>query len=304
MTVPRGGSGEDREASLALWGLGLVFGITVVWWALALWPAPGQTPQWLELARSVCFNAGPDGLPGVSGWILLIGQPLGMFGFLAVVWPQAVARGLGTALHRPLGRLGLLGIFLISVGGLLGTGVRVARAMDAQVAPVLLPSVMTAAEHPRLDQAGAPLDLLDHRERMLTLDDLRGRPAVVTFAFGNCHDICPVVVDQARRARDAVWGPEGAAMVVVTLDPWRDTPGRLPDLAARWSLEGPSNHLLGGSVEEVERVLDGWNVARYRDPNTGDVAHPPLIYFLSADGSIAFATLSGYGIMVELGRRL
>lgn len=302
--MPRRGNGEDREARLALWGLGLVFGITVVWWALALWPAPGQTPEWLEVARSVCFNAGPDGLPGVSGWILLVGQPLGMFGFLVVVWPQAVARGLGSALHRPLGRLGLLGIFLVGVGGLLGTGVRVARAMDAQAAPVLLPSVMTAAEHPRLDQAAGPLNLLDQRDRLLNLDDLRGRPTLVTFAFGNCHDICPAVVDQARRARDAVWGPEGAGLVVVTLDPWRDTPARLPDLAARWSLEGPRDHLLGGTVQEVERVLDGWNVARYRDPNTGDVAHPPLTYLLGASGKIVFATLSGYGIMVELGRRL
>lgn len=304
MTVLEDRTGEVREASLALWGLALVFGITVVWWALALWPAPGQTPEWLQVARSVCFNAGPDGLPGVSGWILLIGQPLGMFGFLVVVWPQAVVQGLRGVLHRPWGRLALLGICLIGAGGLLGTGVRVARAMDAQVAPVLLPSVMTAAEHPRLEQPAGPLGLLDHREQRLMLADLRGRPAVVTFAFGNCHDICPAVVDQARRARDSVWGPEGASVVVVTLDPWRDTPPRLPDLAARWSLDGPTDHLLGGSVEEVERVLDGWNVARYRDPNTGDVAHPPLTYFLDAEGAIAFATLSGYGIMVELGRRL
>jgi protein SCO1/2 len=162
---------------------------------------------------------------------------------------------------------------------------------------------MPAADHPRLDRAAPPLGLIDQHGETVGLERLAGRPVLVTFAFGHCADICPLVVDNARRARDEAWGSDGAALVVVTLDPWRDTPARLPDLAERWRL-GPGDHLLGGPVDEVEAVLDAWNMARERDPMTGDVAHPPLLYLVDAEGSIVFATLSGRETIVELARRL
>jgi cytochrome oxidase Cu insertion factor (SCO1/SenC/PrrC family) len=163
--------------------------------------------------------------------------------------------------------------------------------------------MMTAADHPRLDHEAPELGLVDQRGDRVALADLEGRPALVTFAFGHCGDICPVVVESARRARDDAWGSEGAALVVVTLDPWRDTPPRLPDLAERWGL-GPGDYVLSGEVEEVESVLDAWNVARQRDLRTGDLAHPPLVYVMDASGTIAFATLSGGGTLVQLAGRL
>jgi protein SCO1 len=306
--APQGPGGKEalgpRDAHLALLALGGVFLVTVGWWALALWPVPGGNPEWLDRARVVCFNAGPDGLPDVSGWMMLIGQPLGMFGFLLVVWPRAVMHGIGWAFRRPAGVAGFALAALVTVGGLFGTGVRVNSAMAARAPVVSLPEVMTVAEHPRLDRETPELGLVDQHGARVTLAELEGRPAFVTFAFGNCHDICPVVVEQARSARDAAWGPDGAALIVVTLDPWRDTPARLEAVARRWGLDGPHDHLLGGSVEEVEAVLDAWNVARSRDPATGDVAHPSLTYLLSPEGLIAFATLSGREIMLGLARRL
>ena len=292
----------DRGELLALMALGIVLLVTVAWWALALWPTPTATPEWLSRARAVCFNAGPDGMPDASGWILLIGQPMGMLGFLVVVWPEQLGRGLSWLARRRGGQVTLAATALMLLGGLLGTGVRVARAAAAQ-APAQLPAGMAASQHPRLDREAPALGLVDHRGDRVELSDLVGRPALVTFAFGHCGDICPLVVENARRARDEAWGPDGASLVVVTLDPWRDTPGRLPDLAERWQL-GPGDHMLGGEVDEVEAVLDAWNVARQRDLQTGDLAHPPLLYLLDESGTIAFATLSGRETIVGLAGRL
>lgn len=293
----------DRDVRLALVALGAVLGVTVAWWALALWPVPGETPAWLSRAREVCFNADDAGLPDVSGWMLLIGQPLGMFGFLAVVWPRPLGQGLAWLGGRAGGRAVLVGAVLLVVGGITATAVRVSRVATAQAASVRLPPSMPAADHPRLDRAAPPLGLVNQRGERVELEALAGRPAVVTFAFGHCGDICPLVVENARRARDEAWGPDGATLVVVTLDPWRDTPARLPGLAERWQL-GPGDHLLGGTVDEVEAVLDAWNMARQRDPTTGDVAHPPLLYLVDAEGTIVFATISGRATIVELARRM
>lgn len=295
---------DPRDIRWALLALTSVFLVTVGWWALALWPVPGGTPEWLDRARVVCFNAGPDGLPDASGWMMLIGQPLGMFGFLFVVWPGPVMGALRWAVGRPAGVAALVVTGLIVVGGLTGAGVRVASATAARAPIDALPEFMSVAEHPRLDLEAPELGLVGHRGLPLGLADLAGRPAIVTFAFGNCHDICPLVVRNAVAARDEVWEEGEAAVVVLTLDPWRDTPPRLEALARRWGLEGPDDHLLGGEIDEVERVLDAWNVARSRDPNTGNVAHPSLTYLLDEEGTIVFATLGGRQTLAGLARRL
>jgi protein SCO1/2 len=302
MSATSHGGHETRDSQYALVALATILAVTVGWWALALWPVAGN-PEWLDRARIACFNTGPDGLPDVSGWMLLIGQPLGMFGFLVLVWPREVATGLARAAHAPSGKAALTLVVLVVLGGLTGASVRVVSAIAARAPRTDLPVVMTAEEHPRLDRKAPALDLVDQRGERVTLAALEGRPALVTFAFANCHDICPMVVEQASAARAAAWPGDDAALVVVTLDPWRDTPARLPALADRWSLDGAHDYVLGGSVEEVEAVLDAWNVLRTRDTATGQIAHPPLTYLLDGSGSIAFVTLSGGEVLRGLAER-
>jgi cytochrome oxidase Cu insertion factor (SCO1/SenC/PrrC family) len=88
-------------------------------------------------------------------------------------------------------------------------------------------------------------------------------------------------------------------VVLLTLDPWRDTPSRLPHLAREWKL-GSDASVLSGSVEEVNAALDRWGVVRERDPSTGELAHPPLVYVLDASGRIAFAASGGAELLAEL----
>jgi protein SCO1 len=303
--MPSAGDGhvDPRDARYALIALAAIAVVTCGWWALALWPAAGD-PEWLTRARAACFNAGPDGLPDVSGWMLLVGQPVSMVGFLALVWPRELAGGVRLAVGRRSGRAAMAGTALCLVAGLVAAGARVSTAVAARTPPEVLPAVMSADEHPRLDRDAPRLGLVDQRGAQVTLDTLRGRPALVTFAFANCHDICPVIVAQARAVRDAVWPGGEASLVIVTLDPWRDTPDRLPVLASRWGLEGPRDHLLGGTIDDVEAVLDAWHVARTRDGATGQVSHPPLTYLLDATGRIAFVTLSGHDVLRELAERV
>jgi protein SCO1/2 len=299
--------GPGREERTALLALVLLIAITAGWWALALWPAGDTPPAWLERARWVCFNAREDGLPDASGWLLLIGQPLGMLGFLLAVWGGQVRAGLRAALGS---RAGLAGVVvcaaLLAIGGV-ASGVRVIRA--AQASEGLLGGEAPLPDtYPRLDRPAPALSLVDQRGERLTVESLRGRPALVTFAFGNCESVCPAVVEQvtaaqqqlrARADRGELAPRAVPRVVIVSLDPWRDTPSRLGHLEAHWRL-GAGAHVLTGEVEEVEAVLDAWNVARRRDPDTGDVTHPSLVYVLDAEGSIAYATRGGTEAVLEL----
>lgn len=303
----RGAGGSRLRALGGVAALVFLAGVTAAWWALALWPTPDEPPAWLARTRWVCFNAAPGGLPDASGWLLLVGQPLGMLAFLMVGWGPAVRSGLA------LLRAGRVGRALLVAGvGVLALGLGAAGARIAVLAGGAGAGARAAAPAadavPRLDQEAPPLGLADQHGQPLDLERLRGRPALVTFAFGQCESVCPLSVREVLAAqehlrREAAEGRVEASrvprVVVVTLDPWRDTPSRLPHLARHWKLERDA-FVLSGSEASVNRVLDAWKVARRRDASTGDVSHPPLVYVLDASGRIAYAASGGVETLAEL----
>ena len=137
-----------------------------------------------------------------------------------------------------------------------------------------------------------PLVLVDQHGARFDLASMRGTPVLVTFAFAHCEVVCPTVVQEVRAARrDA--GAARMPMVIVTLDPWRDVPARLPHMARDWQLtEG--DRVLSGTVEEVNAALDAWRVPRSRDTSTGEVAHATVVLVVDAQGRIDARMQEGF----------
>jgi protein SCO1 len=289
---------EKREA-WALFGLGAILVVTVGWWAGALWPLPETTPEWVARARAACFGTTESGLPNSGGWILLLGTPPAMLTALWLMGGRELASGLQALNARRAGwwAMRAVALGLAYLAGL--AGLRVAEAggwLAVAEAAVLEPVPI------RMDRPAPPLELVDQHGATLRLTQLRGRPVLVTFAYAKCTTVCPLIVHESLRAREEL-AAEDPAVLIVTLDPWRDTPARLPHVAETWKLDADS-YVLGGSVDEVEAVLDGWEVPRSRDPRTGEVAHPSLVYVVDAEGRIAYAVTGRTEQIVQAVRRL
>lgn len=293
--TPTPSRGQGGVALLALY---LIVVTTIGWWALALWPAPGA-PAWLARTRALCFGSTPDGLPNAGGWILLIGQPLGMVAVLLTIWGREVRSALAALGGRLAGRAVLAGTaILLLTGATLAAGrVRAASSGAEPFDPVASGQVLT-----RIDDPAPALALVDQHGAAVSLGDFQGRPVLVTFAYAHCQTVCPVVVHEALEAQRAT--PDlGAAVVVVTLDPWRDTPARLPSIAAGWDL-GPDAHVLSGEVDAVERVLSTWRIPRVRNEATGDLSHPAIVYVVAPTGRLAYALPGGVAALTEALRSL
>ncbi|HXK24251.1 MAG TPA: SCO family protein [Myxococcota bacterium] len=300
-----------REARSALVALAFVLVVTAVWWGLALWPTRGAPPAWLTRARWVCFNVGPSGLPDAAGWLLLVGQPAGLVLVLVTVWGGALREGFrglrASRSGRALVAVSVLGIALgLGAAAFRVVGPEAGAARDvAQAAREPLPDT-----YPRLDRVAPELGLVDQRGERLDLARLRGRPALVTFAFGHCETVCPLlvrdVVGAQRRLQES--GSDAARVpriAVVTLDPWRDTPSRLPALARSWGLDAEAEaFVLSGPESDVNALLDRWNVPRGRNETTGQIDHPALVYVLDANGRIAYASTGDAAALAELVGRL
>jgi cytochrome oxidase Cu insertion factor (SCO1/SenC/PrrC family) len=288
------GSGQR----LALLALAATLLITVAWWALALWPV-SAAPRWLVRTRYACFGTGASGLPDAGGWILLIGQPLSMLGFLFLVWGRAIRTGLRTLAARRGGRMALQSTVALLAAGVLLAAWSVNHARGRVIAGDA--GAESAAEVTRLDRSAPPLLLLDQHGEAFQLDRLRGRPVLVTFAWAHCETVCPLVVQDVLAARSQVPDIE-PQVVLVTLDPWRDTPPRLPAIAQKWRL-GAGDYVLSGAVADVVAALDAWGVPIQRDASTGAIDHVAVVYILDRAGRLAFAVPGGAQRIAALLRR-
>ncbi len=272
-----------RRTWPALAALAAILAITAVWWALALWPVADDTPSWVLRTRAACFGTTLDGLPNAGGWMLLLGQPIGMLIMLLAVWPVEVRAGI-----RTLSKGGVGQIALGTAGALLVTGLVAAagRVIDARGEPFSVGERDVAASLTRVNDALPALGLVDQAGNTVEAADFAGRVTLVTFAYAHCETVCPLivtdVVDAARRLDERA--PD---IVVITLDPWRDTPSRLASMAEAWRLpEGA--RVLSGPVERVERVLNAWRIPRIRNEQTGALSHPSLVYVVGADARIHY----------------
>jgi len=293
---------RSREAA-ALAAATLLISITVAWWALALWPAAASA-TWLARTREVCFGAAPGGLPDAAGWVALVLQPTIMFAVLFALWGEALEEGVKVLSGWLAGRIALGAVGLLLGAGFTAATLRVlnASAAGGAFADPPVASAALASLPPRLDRPAPSLGLVDQRGHQTSLEQFLGRPVFVTFAFGHCETVCPVVVHDVLQACDQLSDLDPVALVV-TLDPWRDVPTRLPTLAEQWGL-GNRGHALSGSIAQVEAVLDRWNVTRARDETTGDVVHTRLVYLIDRTGRIAFLTSGPAADLVALARQL
>jgi protein SCO1 len=292
-----------REARIVLTGLVALFVTTGAWWALAFWPVQ-DGPVWLERTRFVCFGVTESGLPDAGGWIGLVLGPLGMLAILLTGWwdgaRQLVERArTSRAVSATLGALALGSMVLV-----LGAAARVQQARSLAFVPESVAEIPPAT-YPRLDRPAPPLRLMSHDGTERDLTAMTGDPVLVTFAYAHCETICPLIVRHVLEAQHMLAETGTVTRVlIITLDPWRDTPSRLPSMAASWGMPDDNAWVLGGSVDDVEAVLDAWEVPRSRDLSTGEITHPSLMYVIDANGRIAFASTGGAAAIASLVERL
>lgn len=284
---------------IALTALGAILAVTVAWWTLALYPAGAASPEWLIRTRMACFGAGPGGLPNAGGWILLIGEPVGMAAVLAVVWRQALWDDLRVLWSCGWGRAVMVAI----AGSLLWGGVAatdVVRRVSGRGADNGVAALSGLAT--RVAMTTPPLALTDQHGALFDLRSLEGRPVVVTFAFAHCETVCPTLVREVKRARQQAQR-EDIPLVIVTVDPWRDVPSRLSAIASTWDL-APNDRVLSGSIQSVNHVLDRWSVGRSRSETTGNVSHAAVVVLVSGDARRAWRMDGGWDGLAEMLRRM
>jgi len=136
-----------------------------------------------------------------------------------------------------------------------------------------------------------PLPLTDQQGRTWDWRAHRGQPQLVTMFYSSCPNMCPLIVDSGKAIEHALPPAERAQLqlLYISLDPQRDSPRTLAELAkkrgldpSRWSLASPRAQ----DVRSVAGVLD----VRYRKLANGEFNHTSALLLLDRDGRIVART--------------
>ncbi len=277
---------RNKKIPFLLAGTVLLMTIVMIWWGFAFLPLPAIDPQWVEKARLVCFGITKTGLPQGYGWIMLIAAPLMILSVIGVIWGNEWNQAKGYIKNNSEAFFLCL-IFLVlffAEACLIGT--KIINAVRLTQNSYNDDARNDLSVYPRLNRKPPAINLFNQEGNSVSLDSAKGKVIYLTFAFAHCQAICPTLAAELKKVHTAI-GAERSAVFIISLDPWRDTVNSLADMHQQWEL--PSTmHVLSGSVAEVNKVLDDFNVPRSRDEKTGEVVHPALVEVIDPDGKIAY----------------
>jgi protein SCO1 len=127
------------------------------------------------------------------------------------------------------------------------------------------------------DSSGAPL----------TLEQLRGRPVVLSFIYTSCYYVCPSLTlrlrGTAKVARDAL-GDAAFSVVTVGFDTARDTPARMATYGRERGVGGPGWYLASADAATMARLTRDAGFTYVPSPKGFD--HVTQTSILDASGTI------------------
>lgn len=174
----------------------------------------------------------------------------------------------------------------VAVGVIVGLTAALLRGGHA---PAAVPGPVHAAQvtwAPGAEPAPA-FTLRDQHGKAVSLRSLGGRPVALTFLDSHCTRECPVEGRVLQQVLEQVRGTR-AAVVVVSVDPWADTPGSTRAFAARAHWQGDWHWLLGRRAA-LAPVWRAFHVAVERVP--GDILHDVALYVIDGHGDLRAAYL-------------
>lgn len=135
--------------------------------------------------------------------------------------------------------------------------------------------------------------LIDQAGQATTLDRNRGRPVLVSMFYASCPHVCPMLISTIQRLERAL--PEAQRgrlrVLMVSLDPERDTPEQLKALAVRHGADLSRWSFAQAPAGDVRRLAAALGI-QYRQLPDGEFNHSTIITLLAPDGRILAQTSS------------
>jgi protein SCO1/2 len=133
------------------------------------------------------------------------------------------------------------------------------------------------------------VELRNQNDEAVTFDELRGKPALLTFIYTRCPmpEMCPATTLRFQEVQKALSPEERerVRLIAVSFDPAYDTPQVLADYAELWEVDDGVWSLLTGDQESILRVASAYGVW-YEPADDGTFRHAMYSMVLFPDGAL------------------
>lgn len=123
--------------------------------------------------------------------------------------------------------------------------------------------------------------------KTLKLEDLQGKIQLVSMVYTSCGYACPRLVADMKRIENGLanYKREDIGIILVTMDPERDTPERLKEFADVNNLAPDRWTLLTSKPDDIQELAVLLNM-KYKKELNGEISHSNIISVLNARGEI------------------
>lgn len=147
-----------------------------------------------------------------------------------------------------------------------------------------------------MTEIGGPFTLTGSDGRPFSSSRLAGKPYALFFGFTHCPDVCPTTLARLARLRTALGkGDDSFAIVLVSVDPERDTPAAMARYAG---LFGTPVIALTGSTAAIDGVKKQYGVYSAKVPQPGadySVDHTATVFLIDRTGKFVATLAPGEG---------
>jgi len=132
--------------------------------------------------------------------------------------------------------------------------------------------------------------LTDQTSRPFKFQSLRGKVAIIAFAYTTCPDVCPLITAAMRQTQESLTKDERALayFVTITTDPEIDTPKVMASYAKRYGVDLSNWAFLTGDEAALKKVWKNFGVGVKRKAR-GLIDHTTLTAVVDSRGTMRVA---------------
>lgn len=136
-----------------------------------------------------------------------------------------------------------------------------------------------------------PVTLTDQHGKTRHWSAQRGKPQLVAMFYTSCQYICPLIVDSGKAIEKNLSADQQKRIdiLLISMDPTRDTPAALKTVADKRNLDSTRWTLASPKPDQV-RAIAGVLGIRYRLLADGEFNHTSALVLLDAEGRILART--------------
>ena len=132
--------------------------------------------------------------------------------------------------------------------------------------------------------------LTDQTSRSFKSQSLRGKVAIIAFAYTTCPDVCPLITAAMRQTQEGLTKDERAStyFVTITTDPEIDTPQVMAAYAKRYGVDPANWAFLTGDEAVLKKIWKNFGVGVQRKAR-GLIDHTTLTAVVDRSGTMRIA---------------